>query len=124
LAILLIGALPMTDSAERIDLPLTRAEADRLRQWYNALQDTASAYLEPADRELATRIYQALGWADPGRPGRAADSPFWLGYAAGARGAQQSDCPPEYDFEAGRQWELGRLKAFGEGLSAAGPDRA
>lgn len=98
-------------------LDLSPDDLDRLRQWYNALQDTASAYLQPADAELAQRIGEAIGWATPGRPGRASNSAFWQGYAAGKRGAAQGENPLD-DPTEGDDWERGRLKAFGEGLQS------
>ncbi len=43
------------------DLPLTIAEAHRLREWFNCVQDTHPGYLEREDFELARRIYAAVG---------------------------------------------------------------
>ena len=39
---------------------LTPEELDLIRQWFNAVDDLAPSYLEPADRELARKIHAAI----------------------------------------------------------------
>lgn len=47
------------------DILLTESEIDRVRQWFNSAQDVNPKYLEPADFDLAARIYQILGMRLP-----------------------------------------------------------
>lgn len=42
----------------------TREELDRIRQWYNAVDDLDPNYLEPADTELAMKITLALAYGE------------------------------------------------------------
>ncbi|ENO80316.1 hypothetical protein [Thauera sp. 63] len=44
---------------------ITPADAERMRQWFDAVQDLNPGYLEQADYELAARLYQALGLRIP-----------------------------------------------------------
>lgn len=37
-------------------MQLTDQELNLIRQWFNAVEDLAPEYLEPADRELGKRI--------------------------------------------------------------------
>jgi hypothetical protein len=46
-------------------LELSGFDLDIIRQWFNAVQDTAPRYLEQRDFELAARIYQTLGLHGP-----------------------------------------------------------
>ena len=46
-------------------LDLTEQDIDRLRQWFDAVQDVSPKYLEPADFDLARRIYERLGMRVP-----------------------------------------------------------
>lgn len=46
-------------------LELSGFDLDIIRQWFNAVQDTAPRYLEQRDFELAARIYQTLGLRGP-----------------------------------------------------------
>lgn len=42
-------------------MELTRDEIDRLRQWYNAVEDLSPEYLEDADLALYLKILRTLG---------------------------------------------------------------
>lgn len=45
--------------------PLTDAELELCRQWFDALQDTNGGYLDRADYVLAARLYRVLGMRVP-----------------------------------------------------------
>ena len=42
-------------------MELSKDEIDRLRQWYNAVEDMAPEYLEEADLALYLKIMRVLG---------------------------------------------------------------
>lgn len=44
---------------------LTTSDLDRLRQWFNSMQDTNPKYIEDADRELYRRIMVELAQRKP-----------------------------------------------------------
>lgn len=44
---------------------ITPAQAERMRQWFDAVQDINPGYLEAADYELAARLYESLGLRVP-----------------------------------------------------------
>lgn len=46
-------------------MQLTDDEVNRVRQWFDSVQDCSPEYLEPADCELAARLYQRLGTRVP-----------------------------------------------------------
>lgn len=48
-----------------ITLSLSRDDIDRVRQWFDCVEDVNQRYLEGADYDLARRIYQALGRREP-----------------------------------------------------------
>ena len=39
----------------------SKEELNRIRQWFDSLQDTNPKYLEAGDYELARRVYEHLG---------------------------------------------------------------
>jgi hypothetical protein len=54
-----------SDPAGTAGLTLSGFDLDMVRQWFNAVQDTAPRYLEQRDFELAARIYRGLSLPVP-----------------------------------------------------------
>lgn len=65
-------------------------EIDRLRQWFDSLQDVNSKYLEQADYELAARLYLKLGMRIPNSIGSKLDAAIDALHGAGARGGENA----------------------------------
>lgn len=62
--------MPDSTEVQPESVPFTAAEADLLRQWFNAVEDVAPKFLELADYELAIKLARLLGTREPKVPDR------------------------------------------------------